>query len=59
MVLSTSIVPAVSPLDVSEPDDPDLQVMQAMFMEERLIKLKVYENMPSIGLVPSCAVPSS
>ncbi len=59
VILSASIVPAVYPLDMSEPNDPELQVMQAMFMEERLIKLKVYENMPLIELVPSCAVLSS
>ncbi|KAK0244864.1 hypothetical protein EDD85DRAFT_946156 [Armillaria nabsnona] len=50
------VIPSVSGLDVLEPDDPVLKVMQDHLMEERLIKLKVYKNMPLLrlfhGVVP-------
>lgn len=49
ILFHTSVIPSVSGLDVLEPDDPALRVMQDHLMEERLIKLKVYENMPLLG----------
>lgn len=43
------VIHAPTALDLSEPEDPDLQVMQARFMEIRLVELKVYEWMALIG----------
>ncbi|SJL08852.1 uncharacterized protein ARMOST_12223 [Armillaria ostoyae] len=48
---------AGSSLDMDEPDDPELRVLLARFMEARLVQLKIYENMALIGpfrpVVPS------
>ncbi len=45
------VVSTPTAMDLSEPDDLELQVMQARFMEIQLVKLKVYECMALIGCV--------
>ncbi len=42
---------ATSTLDLTEPDDPELRVMQIRFMESHLIELNVYDKMCTIGFV--------
>ncbi len=45
--------PSVSGLDLSEPDDETLHVMQPSMMEQHLVELLIYKGMPLIGYVLS------
>ncbi|KAK0464106.1 hypothetical protein IW261DRAFT_1427410 [Armillaria novae-zelandiae] len=49
-LLDTAVAPHRPGLDLSEPDDPTLRVMQPELMEDHLVTLGVYGSLPSLGV---------
>ncbi|KAK0471416.1 hypothetical protein IW261DRAFT_1572107 [Armillaria novae-zelandiae] len=49
-LLDTAVAPHRPGPDLSEPDDPTLQVMQPELMEDHLVTLGVYGSLPSLGV---------
>ncbi|KAK0465812.1 hypothetical protein IW261DRAFT_1574739 [Armillaria novae-zelandiae] len=49
-LLDTTVAPHRPGPDLSEPDDPTLQVMQPELMEDHLVTLGVYGSLPLLGV---------